>query len=169
MLTVTLPQRAMPAGLAPPDIAWNGTAGDFTADAMFGLKSGDPIRSAIAMLLFSHAACARSELRFEHGGDRRGWAGDSFGIDPRRGEQPLGATFWLLRREKLSTKLVRKAEIEAVRALQPLVRQQVAVSVSATGEIGGRGDMLALAITLTGRDGRPVFSDRFDILWKAAA
>lgn len=168
MLTIILPQRAMPAGLAPPDIAWNGTVGDFIADAAFGLRSGNPIRTAIIMLLFSHTACERRDLRFEHGGDRRGWAGDSFGIDPRRGEQALGATFWLLRRDKLSAKLVRKAEIEAVRALQPLIRQQIAVSVSAAGEVSGRSDMLALAITLTGRDGRPVFSDRFDILWKAA-
>jgi phage gp46-like protein len=169
MLSITFPQRAMPPGLAPPDIAWTGTSGDFVEDPVIGLISQNPIRTAIIMLLFTHAACEPSELRFEHAGDRRGWAGDSFGIDPRRGEQPLGSTLWLLRREKLDAKIARRAEVEAVRALQPLIRQKLAASVAATGTIAGRGDKLDLAILLQARDGRPVFSDRFDVLWKAAA
>lgn len=169
MITISFPQRAMPPGLAPPDVAWAVTSGDFVEDPVFGLASQNPIRSAIVQLLFTHAACEPAELRFEHGGDRRGWAGDSFGVDPRRGEQPLGSTLWLLRRERLDAKIARRAEIEAVRALQPLIRQKIATSVVATGTIAGRGDRLDLAIVLQARDGRPVFSDRFDVLWKAAA
>lgn len=167
MLTITLPQRAMPKGLAPPDIAWTGTAGDFVADPTFGLVSDDPIRSAVIMLLFTNAACTPSQLRFEHGGDRRGWAGDGFGLDPRKGAGALGSTLWLLRRSKLDVKVARQAEMEAERALQPLVTQKIAASVTAAGTIEGRGDRLALAITLNARDGRPVFADRFDVLWKA--
>lgn len=169
MLTITLPQRATPKGLAPPDIAWAQTSGDFVADPVSGLVADNPIRSAIVQLLFTHCACERSQLRFEHGGDRRGWAGDSFGIDPRRGEQPLGSTLWLLRRSKLDAKIVARAEIEAQRALQPLIVQKLASSIQATGAIAGRGDQLQLAITLSARDGRPVYSDRFDVLWKAQA
>lgn len=169
MISITFPQRAMPSGLAPPDIAWAGMSGDFVEDPVFGLASGNPIRSAIIQLLFSHAACEPADLRFEHGGDRRGWAGDSFGVDLRRGEQPLGSTLWLLRRQKLDAKIARRAEVEAERALQPLIRQKIAASIGAAGTIGGRGDKLDLAITLRARDGRPVFSDRFDVLWKAAA
>ena len=169
MITITLPQRASPKGLAPPDIAWAGTSGDFVADPIFGLVSDSPIRSAVIMLLFTNCACEPSQLRFEHGGDRRGWAGDSFGLDPRRGEQPLGSTLWLLRRSKLDAKIARQAEIEAERALQPLLIQKVAASVAATGTIAGRGERLELAIALNTQDGRPVYSDRFDVLWKAQA
>lgn len=169
MLTISYAERVSPAGLAPPDIGWSGTVGDFVEDAMFGLATGNPIRSAILMLLYSNVACDPSELRFEHGGDRRGWAGDGFGIDPRRGEQPLGSTLWLLRREKLDPTIARKAEVEAVRALQPLVRQQIATDVRASGVIAGASDRLELTIELTAKDGRPVFSDRFDVLWKAVA
>jgi phage gp46-like protein len=169
MITITLPQRTTPKGLAPPDIAWTGTSGDFVADPVFGLVADNPIRSAVIMLLFTNCACEPAQLRFEHGGDRRGWAGDSFGIDPRRGEQPLGSTLWLLRRSKLDAKIARQAEIEAERALQPLVAQKVAASVTALGAIAGRGERLDLAITLNARDGRPVYSDRFDVLWKAQA
>ena len=169
MLTVTLPQRATPKGLAPPDIAWALTSGDFVADPRFGLASDNPIRSAVILLLFTNCACERAQLRFEHGGDRRGWAGDSFGVDPRRGEQALGSTLWLLRRSKLDAKIAAKAEIEAQRALQPLIAQKVAASITAVAAIAGRGDQLQLAITLNARDGRPVYSDRFDVLWKAQA
>lgn len=169
MLTISYAERVSPAGLAPPDIGWSGTVGDFIEDPVFGLVTGNPIRSAILTLLYTNVACDPSELRFEHGGDRRGWAGDGFGIDPRRGEQPLGSTLWLLRRQKLNPVIARKAEVEAVRALQPLVRQQIATSVKASGAIADANDRLELAIDLTAKDGRPVFSDRFDILWKAVA
>lgn len=170
-MSITITPLA-PAGgpsLLAPAIGWDGFTGDFVADPVTGLATGDAIRSAILMLLESDVACAPEELRFEHGGDRRGWAGDGFGIDAARGEQPLGSTLWLLRRTVLNADVVRRAEAEAIRALQPLVRQRLAESVSARGEIAGVGDQLHLFIDLKRRDGRPVFSDRFDLLWRAAA
>lgn len=169
MLTVTLPDRLGPAGLAAPAIVFDGFVGDFAAVSPGGLSPGDPIRSAVVMLLFTDAACAPEDLRFEHAGDRRGWAGDGFGLDQGRGEQPLGSRLWLLRRSVLDRAVAQAAEIEAVRALQPLVAQGIAREITAMATIAGRADRLDLAIALKARDGRPVYSDRFDLVWKAAA
>lgn len=168
MITVSLPDRVLPPGLSPPDIGWNGFVGDFV-EGPTGLVAANPIRTAISMLLFTNAACERAELRFEHGGDRRGWAGDGFGIDPAKGEQPLGSTLWLLRRQVLNEAVARRAEAETVRALQPLVRQKVAEKVTAEALIAAARDRIEMTIGLNTRSGRPVFSDRFDIVWKAAA
>lgn len=165
MFKVTL-QDVAPAGLAPPDIAWSGFVGDFAPAPVGGLRASDPIASAVIMLLFTDAACAPDELRFEHDGDRRGWVGDAFGVDEARGEQPLGSTLWLLRRSALTEAIARRAAEEAERALQPLVAQGIAARVAASARIAGAFDRLELTVDLIRRDGRPVFSDRFDLVWK---
>ncbi len=119
------------------------------------------------MLLFTDAACAPGDLRFEHAGDRRGWIGDAFGVDAAAGEQALGSTLWLLRRSKLDAAVARAAEAEALRALQPLIRQKVAASVTVTATIAGAGDRLDLAVTLSRLDGSPVFAARYDLVWRS--
>ncbi len=166
MFKVSTFDAILPEGLAAPDIGWTGFVGDFVPDAVFGFVGQNPIKTSILMLLFTDVACEPAQLRPEHNGDRRGWVGDGFGIDATRGEQPLGSTLWLLRRSVLNEQVAFEAEAECVRALQPLVRQGIATSVLATARINGARDRLELAITLKARDGRPVFADQFDVLWK---
>jgi phage gp46-like protein len=158
MITIRPLDRAGAGDLAPPDMVWTGFAGDVDPES-----NRQAIRSAVLMLLFTDARCDPEELRAEHAGDRRGWVGDGFA---GAGEGSLGSKLWLLRRSVLTPAVARQAEAEAVRALQPLVAQGVAATVTAVGAITGDGNCLDLAITVSGRDGRPVFADQFDLLWR---
>ncbi|MFV4846653.1 phage GP46 family protein [Edwardsiella tarda] len=94
------------------DIAsfWN--ADEILADWQEGrgaLLSGIDLQTAILISLFTDRL-ARADDRFE-GSDRRGWWGDS-------GDSvQLGSRLWLLRREKLTTDVARRAEEYAREAL----------------------------------------------------
>lgn len=70
--------------------------------------------------------------------DRRGWCGDAF--DPDR---PIGSRLWLLQREKQTEETRRRAIFYAREALQWLVDDSHAVSISVSAEwaVGGRLNM----------------------------
>ncbi|GJD51078.1 hypothetical protein OPKNFCMD_3829 [Methylobacterium crusticola] len=158
----------------PPDIVWNGVVGDFALattpedGAAGGLVAANPLRTAVLLLLFTDARVEAAELRFEHRGDRRGWPGDGFDVDTAAGEAPLGSKLWLFRRHELTDLTAREVAAEAERALQPLVKQGAAarVTVAATADkVAGR---INLSVGVYGRDGRSVYADQFDLLWKRA-
>src|SRR4051812_23188738 len=125
-LTIT-PLGEAGVELLAPDIVWqNGMVGDFAlvesppADgAAGGLQAQHPIETAVLMCLYTDARCEVRELRFEMGGDRRGWPGDGFDIDTSAGEAPLGSKLWLYRRHQLTDITAAEIEAEARRALQP--------------------------------------------------
>lgn len=159
-------------GLLPPDVLWNGTAGDFAVSVRMedgpagGLVSANPLRTAVLLLLFSDARAEPGGLRFEHGGDRRGWPGDGFDVDTASGEAPLGSWLWLFRRRELldSTALEVAAEVE--RALQPLIRQGAAARVEVAASVDKAAGRILLSVGLYGRDGASAYADKFDILWR---
>ncbi|HHH0268540.1 TPA: phage GP46 family protein, partial [Yersinia enterocolitica] len=71
---------------------------------------------------------ARSDDAID-GDDRRGWWGDT------GSEYPIGSRLWLLRREKLTTKVALKAEDYANEALAWLVDDGVVTAISTNAQI----------------------------------
>lgn len=171
-LTITPLGEAGVEALAP-DIVWtDGTHGDFalarTPDqgGAGGLQAMHPIETAVLMCLFTDAAAEARELRFEHGGDRRGWPGDGFDIDTAHGEGPLGSKLWLFRRHALTDLTAAEIEAEARRALQPLLDQKLVVRIDTATEVLKPQGQVRLGISLFGRDGRKVYAAQFDPLWQ---
>ena len=164
------------AGVAvlPPDVLWSGTVGDFSIatkpdqGGAGGLVAANPLRTAVILLLFTDARADTSDLRYEHRGDRRGWPGDGFDIDPTRGEAPLGSKLWVYRRHDLVDETGRQIALEARRALQPLIGQGAVVRIDTEFEVDKPGGRILLGVKLYGRDGRETYADKFDLLWRRA-
>jgi len=172
-LTITPLGEAGVEALAP-DIVWTGTFGDFSLvtdpsqGGGGGLQAQHPIETAVLMCLFTDARCDPNELRFEMGGDRRGWPGDGFDIDTAHGEAPLGSKLWLFRRHELTELTAAEIEAEAQRALQPLLNQQLVVRIDTVTEVLAPQGQIRLGVSLYGRDGSKVYAAQFDPLWKTA-
>ncbi|CFV26491.1 GP46 family protein [Yersinia enterocolitica] len=92
-----------------------------------GLLDGDDLETAILISLFTDRL-ARSDDAID-GDDRRGWWGDT------GSEYPIGSRLWLLRREKLTTKVALKAEDYANEALAWLVDDGVVTAISTNAQI----------------------------------
>lgn len=171
-LTIT-PLGEAGALVLAPDIEWqNGVVGDFAMvetaaeGGAGGLKARHPIATAILMCLFTDSRCAPRELRFEMGGDRRGWVGDGFDIDAARSEGPLGSKLWLYRRRELTDRTAAEIEAEARRALQPLIDQLLVARIDTRAEALKAEGQIRLGIELYGRDGSRVYAAQFDPLWR---
>ena len=172
-LTVT-PLGDAGVDVLPPDIVWNGFVGDFAISTNLadggvgGFVSRNPIKTAVLLLLFTDARVDPTNLRFEHKGDPRGWAGDGFDVDTASGEAPLGSRLWLYRRSILIAKTFAEIRDEIDRALQPLIKQGAAVRIDVTGELLSSQNTVRAAIDIYGRDKDKVYSARFDPLWRRA-
>ena len=169
MLTIT-PLETAGVELLPPDIVWNGTAGDFVL-AAGTLQATDPIKTAVVMLLFSDARGTDEQMRRADETDKRGWVGDGFDVDRAAGETDLGSRLRFFRREALTDQLARDFQEEAARALQPLIVQGAVarLDVAAEAILDPPGNLLVLTVNLYGRDGSRRYADRFDILWNDAS
>jgi phage gp46-like protein len=172
-LTVTPLGDAGVAAL-PPDIVWNGFAGDFAIatsaeqGGVGGLVAANPLKTAVILLLLSDMRADTADLRYAAGGDRRGWPGDGFDVDTIRGEAPLGSKLWLYRRHDLNDETARQMATEARRALEPLIAQKAVVRIDTRAEADKAGGRILLSVKLYGRDGREAYADRFDLLWRRA-
>lgn len=160
----------------PPDILWDGTAGDVAVSTdpadggVGGLVARNPLRTAVLMLLFTDTRVDPKDLRYEMQDDRRGWVGDGFDVRADLGEAPLGSRLWLYRRSTLVTGVrqptLLQIEGDAMLALQPLVRQGVAAKVTVTGSQDAPNGRVSLDIAIYGRGGRQLYSEKFDTLWR---
>lgn len=170
-LTIT-PLAEAGVAVLPPDIVWNGYVGDFAVSLrpqdgpVGGLVAANPLRTAVLILLFTDARAEAAQLRFEHGGDRRGWPGDGFDMDRAAGEAPLGSTLWLYRRHDLNDDTGRAMAAEAERALHPLIAQKAVARIDVGFVVDKMAGAVRLSIALYGRDGRQSFAERFDYLWR---
>lgn len=113
--------------------------GDLAADA--GLES------AIVLSLFLDRQAEADDVTDDN--DKRGWWADGIDGDDDR----IGSRLWLLQREKTTTEVLRRAEEYAEEALEWLVEDGVAKSVSSTAERVGLG-MLQLTVQIQRPDGR---------------
>ncbi|HDL7807877.1 TPA: phage GP46 family protein [Yersinia enterocolitica] len=92
-----------------------------------GLQDGNDLETAILISLFTDRL-ARTDDGID-GDDRRGWWGDT------NSEYPIGSRLWLLRREKLTTKVALKAEDYANEALAWLFDDGVVTAISTNAQI----------------------------------
>ncbi|CNE42082.1 phage GP46 family protein [Yersinia kristensenii] len=92
-----------------------------------GLLDGNDLETAILISLFTDRL-ARPDDAIDSD-DRRGWWGDT------GSEYPIGSRLWLLRREKLTTKVALKAEDYAAEALAWLINDGVVTAISANAQI----------------------------------
>lgn len=172
MQLVLTPLADAGVALLPPDIVWNGRVGDFAVSVtaaqgpVGGLVAVNPLSTAVLLCLFSDARAEPGSLRFEHRGDRRGWPGDGFDIDTTAGEGLLGSWLWLFRRHELTDATGLEIEAEATRALQPLIRQGAAASLTVSADIDKAAGRVNLAVAIYGRDGAQSYASKFDILWR---
>ncbi|HDM8436274.1 phage GP46 family protein [Yersinia mollaretii] len=92
-----------------------------------GLLDGNDLETAILISLFTDRL-ARADDAIDSD-DRRGWWGDT------GSEYPIGSRLWLLRREKLTTKVALKAEDYANEALVWLLDDGVVTAISTNAQI----------------------------------
>ncbi|MCY4753249.1 phage GP46 family protein [Pelomonas aquatica] len=140
---------------------WSDLGGDWRlAGPSFDVDEG--LETAVIVSLFTDRVADAGETGIESTG-RRGWWGDAFAdVDGDR----IGSRLWKLAREKRTPAVLGRAETYAREALQWLVDDGVARSVTVAAEaVGAQGEVLALAIGVT-RSDRPVAQFRFESFWK---
>lgn len=153
-----------------PDLVWDGIMADLALAEPSepgnrgGLRARAQIETAVTIALMTDARAMPEELRI--GDENRGWPGDTFDLDATAGERPIGSKLWLLMRSTVDEiDTPRRAEAYAREALQPLIDQGVAASVSAVASADPSRNRLALSVEVTDRAGTMMVARRFRILW----
>ncbi len=138
---------------------------DFTF-ANNDLVSDDGLRTAVLVSLFTdRRARDDDELPDTNLNDRRGWWGDkASSVDE---EDEIGSRLWLLEREKTETEVVVRARQYTEEALQWMIDDGVAATVTVTAERAGTegNDRLHLKVDIRKVDGT-VFSEDFTVQWE---
>lgn len=131
-----------------------------------GLAAAAALDTAVTLALFTDKRLpdAHPLGYLLAGGDRRGWWGDGVDVRTDLGEAELGSLLWLLKRAPLTAQIAMWARTLALDALAPLQQQGAVVRIDATATIMRR-DMLALQVTMYGRDGSKAYDRKFDLLW----
>lgn len=153
-----------------PDIVWDGRCGDYRrvgADEPgnpYGLQSRQSLATAVLICLQTDRAVDPSALR--DGDEQKGWAGDAFDVDEQKSEGPIGSIAWQLRRSTVDEfDTPRFAEFATRQALQPLIDQGAVARVDFESVTRPEANRFEYTVSLFGRDGRQVFSQRFALLW----
>lgn len=168
MRIIPLTEAAEP--MLSPDLVWDGMMGDLAladpseASNRGGLRARAQLETAVLICLMTDARVAPEELR--DGDVNRGWPGDGFDIDASAGEAAIGSKLWLLMRSTVdAVETAQRAEDYAVAALQTLIDQGAAASVTARAEADPARNRLELAITLTDRAGTVLVARKYRVLW----
>ena len=133
------------------DIAMNGA--DLLSDA--------GMRTAIEISLFAAARASADDVRPNENGDLRGWCGDTYAAVAG---DSTGSKLWLLARAKMTTQTLAQAQGYAQAALQWLVDDGVAASVTVTVQQLALG-ILGIGVTVQRPSGANV---HFDFVWQAS-
>ena len=105
------------------------------ASSLPGLEEDDGLDTAVIVSLFTDR---RAEESDHFDGDPRGWWGDALAVNDDR-PVPLGSRLWLLAREKQHPAVLRKAEAFARQALQWMLDDGVADSITVIATNPERG------------------------------
>lgn len=128
-----------------------GCGPDLCADVQVAcgdLATGNELSTAVMLSLFTDRRANEDDV-LPDGTDPRGWWSDA--MDGRQ----IGSRLWLLERARNLTETLRLAQDYAKEALQWLVDDEIAKSVTVTvAGIGGCKDVLALGISICKPDGR---------------
>jgi phage gp46-like protein len=123
------------------------------------ILSSDLLNTAVLISLFTHRkALPDDPLPDEQSRDREGWWADSYAEN----EDIIGSRLWLLRRSKATQNTLNQAKIYAEEALQWLIDDGVAKSV--TVEVEAQGEVLAFKVSILRTD---KFSSKWDAVWNA--
>jgi phage gp46-like protein len=140
---------------------WTEFGGDWQL-AGPSLDSDDGLETAVILSLFTDRLADEGDTGVAATA-RRGWWGDAFA---EASDDRIGSRLWLLAREKRTQAVLGRAELYAREALQWLVDDGIARSVTVAAEaVGALGEVLALAVTIT-RSAKPVVQFRFESFWK---
>lgn len=150
-----------------PDLVFDGVIGDLalnplsheTAPGDFRAEQG--LATQVLICLMTDARVDESEL--PAGEVNRGFVGDTFDTGPY--ETPIGSKLWLLRCAALTDDTIRRAEDYARAALQTLIDQGVAASVTVAVTADKPTNRLDLDVGLYARSGERIFSERYALLW----
>lgn len=129
----------------------------------FDFAMDDGLESAVVVSLFTDRRVPIEELPAWEDG-QRGWWGDSQNADPN---DLTGSKLWLLAREKQLDEVLRRAEEYSKQALQWMVDDGVAKSVSALAEWVATGQM-ALTVSIQKPEDKKV-DFNFSVNWQAQA
>ena len=145
--------------MADLKLDWNGNFFDLVIEKN-DLALDDGLRTAVTISLFTDRRIKAEELPAGET-DKRGWWGDEFAdIDG----DFTGSRLWLLKREKQSNEVRRRAEEYASEALQWMITDGVAQGVTVTAEWLG-GGFLGLAVSIQRPQGKLTFT--YKINWNA--
>ena len=168
MRIIPIPEPEEPT--LSPDLVFDGIMADLAlagADETGnrgGLAAREVLKTAVIIALLTDARAEPEELR--DGDVNRGWPGDHFDLDASAGEAPIGSKLWLLMRSTVDdVDTPRRAEAYALEALQPLIDQGAAASVTAAATADPARNRIELAIEVTDRAGQLVVATQFRILW----
>lgn len=140
---------------------WRDLGGDWLV-AGPSLAEDDGLETAVVLSLFTDRVAAEGDAAVEPTA-RRGWWGDAY---PEVAGDQIGSRLWQLAREKQLPAVLARAELYAKEALQWLVDDGVASSVTVQAEVVRQG-VLGLLVTIT-RSATPVIRFRFESFWKGA-
>jgi phage gp46-like protein len=144
-------------------LTWNSAEGfsDFTlADG--DLDSDRDLDTALIVSLFSDRRADRDDRLPVDGESRRGWWGDT--LEATAGRDAIGSRLWLLSREKQTTEVLARAREYAREALQWLIDDGIADSVSVDAEWISMG-VLGLRVRIA-RPAGDVVDRRFNYVWE---
>jgi phage gp46-like protein len=117
-------------------------------------ETEEGLRTAILLSLYVDQRVEDDEL--EDNVENRGWWGDMFE------ESPYGSKLWTLEREKVTKEVINRYEQYAREALEWLIKDGIADSVSVKASFSGQNIYCEIEIT---RD-EESFKYKFDNLWK---
>ncbi|MBC8984102.1 phage GP46 family protein [Pseudomonas lurida] len=124
------------------------------------LASSDDLGTAVLISLFSDRQANDDDVIPDGSADRRGWWGD---LDQ---DKPLGSRLWLLSRSTLSDEVAKLAVIYAKEALQWLIDDLVADSVTVTATPDGVKTLL-VSVTINRKSGAQSY--QYGWAWNQAA
>ncbi|WP_438278071.1 phage GP46 family protein [Nitrobacter sp.] len=136
-----------------------------------GLRAKAALHTSVIQLLFTDKRIADDHpLQYlVANGDPRGWWGDGVDVRGDLHETDLGSLLWVFERSILTEDIRRWVEAIALDALAPLIKQLAAVRIEAKASAEFALNRLDLAIQIYGRDGRQVYDNRFEDIWKQTA
>lgn len=114
---------------------------------------------AVVISLFSWRRAESGDLLDDS--YRMGWWGDTF---PSVANDRIGSRLWLLRREKVTAEVMRRAEEYAREALQWMLDDELVTEVDVAVTRNSK-DTVAMVVTLIDDDGRQI-PVPFDDLWQ---
>lgn len=117
-------------------------------------ETADWLETATVISLFSDRRADHDEELPAGESDRRGWCLDyTLPNLPDGNEDAIGSKLWMLRREKLTPSTVTRCREYAEEALQWMIDEGAAESVSVRAERQGNR-MIAMSVVITREDGR---------------